>query len=122
MRVNFIGGAILALVVLALVGAYGTLFTVHQTHQAIVVRLGNPVHVITAGTFLNNPLVPPARRASLQSQWEDLQRRLLALSSRATQSMAPRSGHFVQRDDPRIVINAIAAMIARVRRASATLG
>jgi len=81
-----------------------------------------PLHVITAGTFLNNPLVPPARRAGLQGQWEVLQRRLLALSSRATRSMAPRSGHFVQRDDPRIVIDAIAAMVARARRAAADQG
>jgi len=47
MRVNFIGGAIIALVLLALVTAYATLFTVYQTHQAIVVRLGQPVAVIT---------------------------------------------------------------------------
>ena len=48
MRVNFIGGAIIALLLLALVTAYATLFTVYQTHQAIVVRLGNPVDVITS--------------------------------------------------------------------------
>ena len=81
-----------------------------------------PLHVITAGTFLNNPLVPPARRAGLQGQWETLQRRLLALSSQATRSMSLRSGHFVQRDDPRIVIDAIAGMVARARKAAADPG
>ena len=81
-----------------------------------------PLHVIAAGTFVNNSLVPPARRASLQGQWETLQRRLLALSSRATFSMTPRSGHFVQRDDPRIVIDAIAAMVAGARRTAADPG
>jgi len=80
-----------------------------------------PLHVITAGTFLNNPLVPPALRVGLQEQWERLQKRLLALSSRATPALAPRSGHFVQRDDPRI-IDAIAAMVARARRTSAGRG
>jgi modulator of FtsH protease HflC len=33
--------------VLALIIAYGTLFTVYQTRQALVVRLGEPVRVIT---------------------------------------------------------------------------
>jgi regulator of protease activity HflC (stomatin/prohibitin superfamily) len=30
-----------------LIVAYGTLFTVYQTRQALVVRLGEPVRVIT---------------------------------------------------------------------------
>ena len=41
MRLNLFGGLIAALVVLALIVAYGTLFTVYQTRQALVVRLGN---------------------------------------------------------------------------------
>jgi membrane protease subunit HflC len=47
MRLNLFGGLIAALVVLALIVAYGTLFTVYQTRQALVVRLGQPVRVIT---------------------------------------------------------------------------
>ena len=47
MRFNLFGGLIAALVVLALIVAYGTLFTVYQTRQALVVRLGQPVRVIT---------------------------------------------------------------------------
>jgi membrane protease subunit HflC len=47
MRLNFVGGVIAALVLLALVIAYSTLFTVYQTRQAIVVRLGDPVRVIS---------------------------------------------------------------------------
>jgi membrane protease subunit HflC len=39
--------ALLALAALALVGAYTSLFTVYQTRQALVVRLGEPVRVIT---------------------------------------------------------------------------
>ena len=43
-----------------------------------VVSLGDiPVHVITAGTFLNQPLVPAARRGDLQRRWEDLQKQFL---------------------------------------------
>jgi membrane protease subunit HflC len=47
MRLNLVGGFVAALVVLALIVAYGTLFTVYQTRQALVVRLGEPVRVIT---------------------------------------------------------------------------
>ena len=45
MRLNLVGGLVAALVVLALIVAYGTLFTVYQTRQALVVRLGEPVRV-----------------------------------------------------------------------------
>lgn len=77
-----------------------------------VVSLGNiPLHVITAGTFLNQSLIPSARRAELQRRWEDLQKQFLKLSSRATQSIVHSSGHFVQRDDPQVVIDAIRAVI-----------
>jgi membrane protease subunit HflC len=47
MRLNFVGGIIAALVLVALVIAYSTLFTVYQTRQAIVVRFGYPVRVVT---------------------------------------------------------------------------
>jgi len=58
MRLNVVGGAIAALVLLALVVAYGTLFTVHQTRQAIVLRFGAPVHVITdSGLNVKYPLM-----------------------------------------------------------------
>jgi membrane protease subunit HflC len=58
MRLNLVGGTIAALVLLALVVAYGTLFTVHQTRQAIVLRFGAPVHVITdSGLNVKYPLM-----------------------------------------------------------------
>jgi membrane protease subunit HflC len=46
MKLNLAGGVIAALVLVALVIGYGTLFTVHQTSQAIVVRLGEPIRTI----------------------------------------------------------------------------
>src|SRR5207302_9638857 len=47
-----------ALVVVALIVAYGTLFTVYQTRQALVVRLGQPVRVVTEpGLNYKVPLV-----------------------------------------------------------------
>ena len=58
MRLNLFGGLIAGLVVLALIVAYGTLFTVYQTRQALVVRLGQPVRVITdPGLNVKVPLI-----------------------------------------------------------------
>lgn len=73
-----------------------------------VVSLGDlPLHIITAGSYLHMPFVPPARRETLQGLWEGLQESFLRLSSRSTQTFVRTSGHFVQRDDPRAVIEAI---------------
>ena len=47
MRLNIFGGMVAALIILALIIAYGTFFTVYQTRQALVVRLGQPVRIVT---------------------------------------------------------------------------
>jgi membrane protease subunit HflC len=47
MRLNFIGGVLLVLVVAALIVGYSSIFTVYQTQQALVVRLGQPVRVVS---------------------------------------------------------------------------
>jgi modulator of FtsH protease HflC len=58
MRANSIGVIVVAAVILALLTAYGALFTVYQTKQALVVRLGEPVRVITEpGLHVKAPLI-----------------------------------------------------------------
>ena len=58
MRLSFAGGVIVAAVLVALVIVYSTLFTVHQTRQAIVIRLGQPVDVVTdPGLNYKYPLI-----------------------------------------------------------------
>jgi membrane protease subunit HflC len=47
MKLSLAGGAVAVVLLIALVVAYGTFFTVYQTRQALVVRLGKPVRVIT---------------------------------------------------------------------------
>jgi modulator of FtsH protease HflC len=47
MRLNLAGGIIAALVLLGLIALYGSMFTVYQTNQVIVVRLGQPIRVVT---------------------------------------------------------------------------
>jgi membrane protease subunit HflC len=52
------GGIIIALLLIALVGAYSTMFTVYQTRQALVVRFGEPIREITQpGLNFKYPLI-----------------------------------------------------------------
>jgi len=58
MKLNLIGGTLAVLALLALIIAYGALFTVHQTEQAIVVRFGEPIRVVEApGLNFKMPLL-----------------------------------------------------------------
>jgi modulator of FtsH protease HflC len=47
MRLNLVGGLLAAVLLAALIVLYGSVFTVYQTDQAIVVRLGQPIRVVT---------------------------------------------------------------------------
>jgi membrane protease subunit HflC len=47
MKLGVFGGLIAALILVLLLLAYATLFTVPQTRQALVVRLGQPIRVVT---------------------------------------------------------------------------
>src|SRR5262249_12597891 len=58
MKLGVAGGVAVALVVLLIIVGYGSLFTVHQTRQALVVRLGEPIRVITEpGLKLKIPVI-----------------------------------------------------------------
>src|SRR5262249_20612846 len=58
MRNGITGGVLLIIALVALVVGYGSFFTVYQTQQALVVRLGNPVRVVTQpGLHLKVPFI-----------------------------------------------------------------
>ncbi|MBX9844957.1 MAG: protease modulator HflC [Xanthobacteraceae bacterium] len=58
MRVGIAGGVVLVLLLVAVVLGWSSLFTVYQTQQAIVVRLGEPVRVVTEpGLNFKVPLI-----------------------------------------------------------------
>jgi membrane protease subunit HflC len=58
MRLGIAGGIALVIVLAALVLGYSSLFTVYQTQQVIVVRLGDPVRVVTdPGLNFKLPLI-----------------------------------------------------------------
>ena len=57
MKANSVG-ALIAVAIIVVFAAYGSLFTVYQTKQALVVRLGEPVRIITEpGLHVKWPLV-----------------------------------------------------------------
>jgi len=78
-----------------------------------------PLHVIIADTFLHQPLIPSQFRESLQKRWRAQQMQFLMLSTRASYSMALRSGHFVQRDAPQAICDAIRGIMAAASRPTA---
>jgi membrane protease subunit HflC len=58
MRLNLAGGILVVSAVFAAVAAYLALFSVHQTRQALVLRFGNPVNIITeAGLHYKWPIM-----------------------------------------------------------------
>jgi membrane protease subunit HflC len=92
MRLNFIGGAVGAIIIVALIVAYSTMFTVYQTRQALVVRLGQPVRVVTkAGLHFKVPLIDSVIH---------IDKRILDLESPAQEVIAS--------DQKRLVVDAFA--------------
>jgi membrane protease subunit HflC len=58
LAVNVSGSVVAALILAGLFVAYDSTFTVHQTQQALVVRLGRPVGIVTtAGLHFKLPLI-----------------------------------------------------------------
>jgi membrane protease subunit HflC len=58
MRLGFAGGVLAVLALVLLITGYSSLFTVYQTRQALVVRLGNPLRVETQpGLHVKMPLL-----------------------------------------------------------------
>ena len=58
MKTGITGGVLLALALVALIIGYSAFYTVYQTHQALIVRLGQPVRVVTQpGLHVKVPLI-----------------------------------------------------------------
>jgi membrane protease subunit HflC len=92
MRLGFAGGVALVLLVAALIVGYSSVFTVYQTQQALVVRLGNPVRVVSdPGLHFKVPLVDSVIA---------IDRRILDLEAPAQEVIAS--------DQKRLVVDAFA--------------
>ena len=58
MRLGFAGGLLAVIAVILLIVGYSSLFQVYQTRQALVIRLGNPLRVVTqSGLHVKMPLL-----------------------------------------------------------------
>ena len=93
MRLNFLGGILAVLVVAALIVGYSSLFTVYQTQQALVVRLGQPVRVV------NEPGLQRQRRRSSNS--------VVYIDKRILDLEAPPQ-EVIASDQKRLVVDAFA--------------
>jgi membrane protease subunit HflC len=92
MKLGFVGGVALIVVLAALVVGYSSLFTVYQTQQALVVRLGNPVRVVNEpGLHVKVPFVDSVIA---------IDRRILDLEAPAQEVIAS--------DQKRLVVDAFA--------------
>jgi membrane protease subunit HflC len=92
MRLGFAGGVLAVLAIVAVIVGYGSLFTVYQTRQAIVVRLGQPIRVVTQpGLNVKWPLIESVI---------SIDKRILDLESPAQEVIAS--------DQKRLVVDAFA--------------
>jgi pimeloyl-ACP methyl ester carboxylesterase len=70
-----------------------------------------PIRVLTAQNhFEDNAATPPAvhqKHLGFEADWARTQRRLLSLSSDSQQTLVPKSDHYIQFDQPKVVIDAI---------------
>jgi membrane protease subunit HflC len=92
MRLSLVGGVVAVLVIAALILGYSAMFTVYQTQQALVVRLGQPVRPITEpGLHFKVPLIDSVIT---------IDKRILDLESPAQEVIAS--------DQKRLVVDAFA--------------
>jgi pimeloyl-ACP methyl ester carboxylesterase len=66
-----------------------------------------PVVVLASEAFLREAPTRPEAGVRLHEIWQDLQRELASLSSNSVYSVVEGSGHFIQRDQPEMVVDAI---------------
>jgi pimeloyl-ACP methyl ester carboxylesterase len=97
----------------------GVDFPTSQAQAHAINSLGDiPMLVLTSGTFLREVPPEPAVQqlaAHLQVVWQEMHRELMRQSSNATQIQVETSGHFIQREQPEVVVAAIRQMLETVR-------
>jgi pimeloyl-ACP methyl ester carboxylesterase len=83
-------------------------------HDTTILSLGAlPLHVITAASFRNLTfLTDQLAKERLQDIWDNLQHDLAQLSTETRHTQLGQSGHFVQRDTPTAVVEAVMPMLS----------
>jgi len=93
----------------------GVDFPACQAQAHTIGSLGDiPLLVLTAGNFLQ--FGPPGNpgAARMHRMWLAMHRELMQQSSNAQQIVVETSGHFVQREQPEIVVDAIRQMVMTI--------
>ena len=78
MKLGIAGGVLLVLAVVAAFVGYSALFTVYETRQAIVIRLGNPIRVVTEpglhfkAPFIDNVVYVDKRILDLENPAQEI--------------------------------------------------
>jgi pimeloyl-ACP methyl ester carboxylesterase len=75
-----------------------------------------PLVVLTRGHSPLPSSFPAGTRARLEGVWRVLQDELAGLSTRSAHVLARQSGHFIQLDQPALVVGAIQQVVTAVRR------
>ena len=92
-------------------------FLASQAQSRAVDSLGNmPLLVLTSNTFLRNGPAGDSGLAQAQKIWQEFHQELVQLSLNAQQQLVETSGHFIQREQPEIVIAAIKQMLETVQK------
>lgn len=73
-----------------------------------------PVTALTAGKMVI-PSVPPARADTIHAEWVKMHQEYAAQSTRGKWVLAKESQHYIQRDQPDLVLDAIRAMVQLIR-------
>lgn len=78
-----------------------------------------PLIVLTAQNHnYDTAKTPPAVHAkheAFERQWAAIQRKYLSLSSDSRQVLVPKSGHYIELDQPNVVIDAVLSELSQVR-------
>jgi pimeloyl-ACP methyl ester carboxylesterase len=74
-----------------------------------------PLIVLSQGLSEAFPQLSDAENQQAREEWQGMQSRLVALSSNSRQIIAEQSGHFIQRDQPDLVIDAIRQIMEAVQ-------
>lgn len=81
--------------------AFSTALNANRWHSTI------PLVVLTHGRTPLAPLGREAQTAALEKAWLELQRELATWSPAGTHVIATRCGHYIHRDEPTLVIDAV---------------
>ena len=97
----------------------GVDFPASQAQAQTIDSLGDtPMLVLTSGVFLREAPreAPQEATARLHRLWQGMHGELMQQSSKAKQILVSTSGHFIQREQPDVIVAAIRQMVETVRQ------